>query len=77
MGVPSLALSLSWGANCANLPPGPGVSPGMCPGRRAPSLHSLLCRPAPPLSAGGRVGEIIGPGERLVSGQSPSFKATA
>ena len=38
--VSSLAPRLSWAPSCANLPPGPGVSPGMCPRRQAPSLHS-------------------------------------
>lgn len=40
MGVPSAAPRLSWTPSCVNLPPGPRVSPGMCPRRRAPSLHS-------------------------------------
>lgn len=73
-GVPSPAPSLSWGASYANLPPRPGVSPGMCPGRRAPSLHSSLCRPAPPLSAGGRVSEIIGGGSGACPGRAPASR---
>lgn len=69
-GCPPALLSALAEASCANLPPRPRVSPGMCPGRRAPSLHSSLCGPAPPLSAGGRVGEIIRRGSGACPGRA-------
>lgn len=67
-------LLLAGSPSCANLPPGLGVSPGMCPGRQAPQPAFLALRASPASENGRERWWDYWPGEWHVSLQKPGIQ---